>query len=150
MLRKEIVVHPGAAVILPLLDDQTIVMVRNQRPAAGGMLLELPAGTLEPGEPPEGCAARELTEETGYRAKTLRKLVDFYSSPGICTERMFAFVAEGLEPARQDLDEGEELVVERVTWGEALRMVQANEIRDGKSIAALLYYHTFRNQRGRV
>ncbi len=104
---KEIVVHPGAVVILPLLDEKTVVMIRNERVAVGQTLLELPAGTLESGEDPQACAFREVIEETGYRAAKMDRLLDFFTSPGICTERMFGFVARGLEQVGQDLDETE-------------------------------------------
>jgi ADP-ribose pyrophosphatase len=140
---REVIVHPGAVVILPLLDDSTVAMIRNQRVAVGQTLWELPAGTLEAGEPPEVCAPRELIEETGYRAARMRKLLSFFSSPGICTERMHVFVAEGLEHVGQDLDEGERIDVEPVALSEALRMVRDNRIEDAKSVAALLYYQAF-------
>jgi ADP-ribose pyrophosphatase len=144
---RELIVHPGAVVILPLLDSATVAMIRNQRPAVGQTLWELPAGTLEPPETPEACAPRELTEETGYRARSVRKLVEFFSSPGICTERMFAFVAEGLEHVGQDLDEGETIDVEPVPLERALAMIRDNQIQDAKTIATLLYYQAFAKDR---
>jgi ADP-ribose pyrophosphatase len=104
-------VHPGAVVVLPLLDADTIVMIRNFRPSVGATLLELPAGTLEADEPAEACAGRELIEETGYRAGRIEPLVDFYTSPGVLSERMFAFVARELSHVGQQLDEGEEIEV---------------------------------------
>src|SRR5688572_17255715 len=83
---REIVVHPGAVVIIPMVDDKRVCMVKNRRFAVGKTLLELPAGTLDPGEAPKTTAVRELAEETGYRAKRWRKLAEFYTSPGILTE----------------------------------------------------------------
>ena len=141
---REIVIHHGAAVILPLLTKDKIVMIRNHRIAAGGMLWELPCGTLEPPESPLTTAARELKEETAYSARKITKLCQYYSSPGICTEMMHAFLAEDLERGGgQDLDSGEEVKVEIVPFKRAMKMVEDNLIRDGKSIATLLYYQTF-------
>lgn len=143
---KEVIVHPGAVVILPLLDDGSVALIRNDRVAVGDTLWELPAGTLEPPEPPDECAARELTEETGYRvrsAASIVKLTEFYSSPGICTEKMFAYVARDIEHVGQELEATEQITVEPVSLDGAVDMIRRGEIRDGKSIATLLYFHTF-------
>lgn len=142
LVGKQVVVHPGAVVILPLLDEQTAVMIRNKRVAIGETLLELPAGTLEPGEKIETCARREVIEETGYEAGRIEPLLDFYSSPGICTERMYCFVARELQHVGQDLDDTEEITVEAVKIDAAVRMIGEGKIRDGKTIAALLYHVT--------
>lgn len=139
----ESVVHPGAAVVLPLLPNGRIVLIRNRRHAIGRVLLELPAGTLDPPESARRCAARELTEETGYVAGKIRALVSFYSSPGICTERMFAFVATDLRDGRSAPEPGEDIRVETLTWPQALRAIRAGRIVDAKTIAALLYYDRF-------
>ncbi len=140
---RHIVVHPGAAVILPLLDDGRVVLVENQRVSVGRALLELPAGTLEPPEPPIACAARELEEETGYRAARLRPLVEFLASPGICTERMHAFLAEGLAPGPQRLEPGEVCRPVVLEWDDLLGRVRDGAIEDGKTIATVLYYQAF-------
>src|SRR5215211_1225581 len=88
--RREVVVHPGAVVVLPLLDDGRIILIRNRRYAIGGQyLIELPAGTLEKGEDPINCAGRELLEETGYLAGRIQPMGVFYTSPGILSERMY-------------------------------------------------------------
>ena len=137
---KEIVVHPGSVVILPLLDDGRVVLVRNVRHAIGKTLWELPAGTRDPGEAPEVCAARELEEETGYRATRLTPLLEFYPTPGITDEHMVAFVADGLVPSQQKLDDTEQIEVHPLHPDEVLRMLKAQEIEDGKSIATLLYW----------
>lgn len=137
---REVVVHPGAVAILPLLDDGRIVLIRNQRLTIGQELLELPAGTLEPGEPPRGCALRELEEETGYRAATISPLCEFYTTPGICTERMWVFVARDLTHTRQNLQGAEQIRVCLLAADEVRRMLQAGEIEDGKTIAALGTY----------
>lgn len=141
---REVVVHPGAVVVLPLLDDGRIVMIRNYRFAVGETLWELCAGTLEPGEDPARTAARELIEETGYEADRIAPLTTFYTSPGICDERMYAFVARGLSEVGQQLEATEQIDVEVLTHDEVLRLVQAGEVRDGKTLATLLYYEAFR------
>jgi ADP-ribose pyrophosphatase len=136
----EFIVHPGAVVILPILDEETWIMIRNFRPALGRELLELPAGTLEPGEDPAACAARELEEETGYRAAQWEPLGAFYSCPGISNERMYGFVARVLTATRQRLAPGERIRVEPVRPADVLRRVRMGELEDGKSIALLATY----------
>lgn len=142
-VKREAVVHPGAVVILPILEDTTILMIRNQRYAVGERLWELPAGTLEPQEPPLETARRELIEETGYQAEDVAPLLTFYTSPGFCTEKMYAFVARGLQHVGQNLDEAEDIVVEKVSWQNALAMIQDGTIRDAKTLTTLLYYQRF-------
>jgi ADP-ribose pyrophosphatase len=146
IVRREVIVHPGAVVILPLLDERTAVLIRNERFAVGQTLWELPAGTLEKNEEPRACAARELIEETGYEAARLRPLTAFFASPGIITERMHAFVADGLALVGQDLDENERITVHALPLEETMDMVRRGEIVDGKTIATLLFYWTFRGQ----
>jgi ADP-ribose pyrophosphatase len=141
--QREIVVHPGAVVILPLLEDGTVILIRNRRYAVGEILLELPAGTLEKGEDPMNCAGRELLEETGWLAGRLRPLATFYTSPGILSERMFAFVAEELVEKKQALEEGEEIELHPVPYDEAICMIRDGQIVDGKTIAALLMHDRF-------
>lgn len=138
-VRREVVRHPGAVVIVPVLDDN-LVMIRNYRVAVDARLWEFPAGKLESGELPERAAARELEEETGYSAKSLRKLGEFYTSPGFADELMHAFVADGLTPCGQRLEAGEDIAVEIVSRREALQMAHDGRLRDGKSIAALLMW----------
>jgi ADP-ribose pyrophosphatase len=142
-VQRDAVVAADSVVIVPLADRRQIVMIRNERFIAGQSLWELPAGTLEAGEQPAACAARELIEETGYRAGELHALTQFYPSPGLCTEFMHAFVARDLEQVGQNLDENERIEVEIVTWRRALQMMRDGTIRDGKTLAALLFYRTF-------
>jgi len=142
-MAKEIVVHPGAVVILPLMSDGTVVLIRNRRYAVGQVLLELPAGTLEKGEIPINCAGRELIEETGFIAGRLKPLTAFFASPGIISERIYAFAAFNLEPAAVDLDEGEEIEVVPTPFAEAIEMVRDGRIQDAKTIATLLFYDRF-------
>ncbi|NOS99790.1 MAG: NUDIX hydrolase [Phycisphaerales bacterium] len=135
-IQRDVVVHPGAVVIIPVIDDG-IVMVHNFRIAAGGELLELPAGTLAPPEPPIQAAARELEEETGYVAATIEPFIQFYASPGFCTELMHIFVARDMELRRQRLEADEQIRVEILPVERARRAVVDGTIRDAKSIAAL-------------
>jgi len=134
---RDVVVHPGAVVILPLLEDGSVVLIRNYRDCVESWLYELPAGTLEPKETPEECALRELEEETGYRASRLERLCEFYTTPGICTERMRAFVARGLTAGRMRLT-GSELIQVAVTPAdEVRRMLRDGVIEDGKTLVTL-------------
>lgn len=145
LIQREVVIHPGAVVILPLLDADSVVMIRNERFATGEVLWELPAGTIEPHEAPELTAARELIEETGYRAAEILPLTNFYTSPGFCNEAMYAFIARNLDFVGQQLDESEKISSEIVPWSRLLEMIKAGAIRDGKTLASLLFYHSFRN-----
>lgn len=140
---KEVVAHPGAVIVLPVLADGRIVMIRNKRWTVGKMLVELPAGTLEKSEPPINCAGRELLEETGYLAGRMKPLLSFYTSPGILSELMHAFVATELQLKRAHPEEGEEIEVIVVTMEEAMNMIREGEIKDGKTIAVLLTYDKF-------
>src|SRR5438105_3474776 len=119
-VRRDVVLHPGAVVVLPLVDAERVCLLRNLRPAVGEELWEVPAGTLEPGEAPEATAVRELAEETGYRAATWRKLAEFYASPGVLSERMYLFVASDLTPGDMRLEADERLTPHVVAWEQAL------------------------------
>ena len=140
---RQIIRHPGAAVVLPVLDDGRVVLIRNYRIAVEQTLVELPAGTLDPGEEPVETARRELAEETGYRARRMEPLAAFYSSPGILDERMHLFLATGLAPGEPDLQGGEQIEPLVVPWREALEMIQSGAIRDAKTLVGLLYYDAF-------
>src|SRR5262245_12097541 len=95
-VERDIVLHPGAVAILPLVDSKNICLLRNRRPITGETLWEIPAGTLEPGEPPDEAAVRELAEETGYQAGRWRKLTEFFPSPGVLSELTHLFLAQDL------------------------------------------------------
>jgi ADP-ribose pyrophosphatase len=138
--KREAVIHPGAVVILPLLDEKNIVMIRNERFAVGETLWELPAGTLEPKEEPYITAQRELIEETGYKAGQCDLLTTFYTSPGICNERMFAYVAKDLTYVGQKLEETEKITVEIMDWKRIKEMIYSGEIYDGKTLTTLLFW----------
>jgi ADP-ribose pyrophosphatase len=133
----DVVVHPGAVVVLPLLDDRRIVMIRNTRYTVGEELWELPAGTAEPGEPPLQTAQRELGEETGYTTSQLTLLGEFYTSPGFTDELMRAFLATDLRPTSRDLDANEKIEVEIVALDRVRRMLTSGELRDAKTITTL-------------
>lgn len=139
-VRREVVRHPGAVLVVPCLDDGRLVMIRNQRVAVDGRIRELPAGTLKAGEDPTLAARRELEEETGYRAGHLEPLGEFYTSPGFCDELMRVFVAHHLEMVGQHPEPGEDIEVEVVAADDALAMIDDGRIRDGKTIAALLMW----------
>src|SRR3954451_11291390 len=128
--RREVCVHPGAVVVLPLLDDQRILLIRNKRYAVGQILLELPAGTLEKNEDPMNCAGRELLEETGYLAGRLKPLGNFFSSPGILSEKLYAFAAYDLEHKATALEEGEEIEISPVPFDDAVQMIKDGRIHD--------------------
>jgi len=136
--RREVVRHPGAVVILPILDPHRIILIRNHRPSVDKALYELPAGTLEKGEAPEACAGRELIEETGYQAATVKPLGRFYTSPGLSDELMTAFAAAGLTYQGQRLEADERITVEPVPVARALEMIDKGDLVDGKSILTLL------------
>lgn len=141
LMRREYIDHPGAVVILPFLDEEHIVMIRNSRFAVGTTLLELPAGTLEPKEEPIITAGRELIEETGYEAKEIVPMISYFPTPGICNEVMYTYVAKGLTHVGQNLDDSEEISVEIIPFKEALHLIEKGVICDGKSILTLLYYN---------
>ena len=136
----DVVSHPGAVVVLPVSNDGSIVLIHNFRPAVGRTLLELPAGGLEADEEPGACAARELQEETGYRAAAIEPFGEFYSSPGFLNERMHVFVATGLTQVGQNLDEHEEITVEAYPPDKIRQMLIDGLIEDGKTIAVLGTY----------
>lgn len=140
---REVVRHPGAVTILPLLADGRVCLVKNYRAAVDRRLIELPAGTLEPGEDPAQTARRELAEETGYRAGSIRLLATFYMSPGILDENMYLYLATSLEPGPMALDPGEDLQPLVTTWQQSLQMARDGRIQDAKTLAGLLYYGAF-------
>jgi ADP-ribose pyrophosphatase len=141
--KMEVVAHPGAVVVLPMLDEQTVLLIRNRRYAVGQTLLELPAGTLEKGEDPMNCAGRELQEETGFLAGRLQIIANFFSSPGILSERMYAFAAFDLQKTQTALEPGEEIEVQPTPLDDAIEWTRTGQIADAKTIAALLLYDRF-------
>lgn len=134
---REIVEHRGAVAAVPLVDGD-VLLVRQHRPAVGRALLEIPAGTLEPGESPEACLQRELAEEIGMRAGRLQHLVSFFPSPGFLTETVHVYLATDLTPHRLSGEE-EDLEVVRMPLAAAQALVRSGEIVDSKSIIGLLW-----------
>ncbi len=135
---REVVHHPGSAVILPAFDDGTIALVRQYRHPAVKYLLELPAGTLNDQERPEDGAARELEEELGVRAGKLEKLSEFFVSPGFCEEKMWLYLATDLTETEQQLEDDEIIEIVRVPIDRALQMITDGEIEDAKTIIGLM------------
>ena len=140
---REIVEHPGAAVILALTNDKKVVMIRQFRKPAEEVLWELPAGTIEPGEDLENCARRELEEETGYYPRKIKNIITFFSSPGFCNERLTLFLAEDLEKRNKNEDADEFIKVQLITLDKTLDMVRKNIIRDAKTIIGILYFLSY-------
>lgn len=147
IVKKEVVAHPGSAVVLPFLSggqaptrSDSILLIRNLRYSLNKVLVELPAGTFEKGEAPMNCAGRELQEETGYLARKLTPIGSFYPSPGVLTEKMYAFAAYDLVQTVRSPDETEQIELLPTRYIDALEMIKRGEIEDGKTIAALLMY----------
>jgi ADP-ribose diphosphatase len=135
---RDVVHHPGSAVILPVFEDDTIALVKQYRHPAVKYLLELPAGTLNDRERPEIGAARELEEELGLVAGRLEKLSEFFISPGFLSEKMWLYLATDLRETRQRLEEDEAIEIVRLSIESALQMITDNEIEDAKTIIGLL------------
>jgi ADP-ribose pyrophosphatase len=141
----DIVLHPGAVVILPVTADGKLILVRQWRRAVGKILIELPAGTLEKGEAIAVCAQRELQEETGFKSHELIALGGFYSAPGFCSEYLHFFVALQLEHAPLQPDGDEAIDLLSVTLDEAWQMIRSGEICDSKTIAGVARYVQFQS-----
>lgn len=137
IMRVEIIKHPSAVTILPI-ENRKIWFVRQYRHAAGLEILELPAGTLEPGEEPIFCAHREIREEIGMSAKEMKEIGGFYLAPGYSSEYLHAFLATGLEPAPLPGDVDEFIQVETMPVEEVYNMAERGLIFDGKTLATLL------------
>jgi ADP-ribose pyrophosphatase len=135
--KLEIIEHGGSVVIIPVDENGNVLLVRQYRHATGGNLLELPAGTLDEDEDPEVCAAREIREETGMAAASLKKLGEFYLAPGYSDEFMIVYLATELSDSPLDADDDEFLSLEAVPIAEAIRMAESGQIPDAKSLAAL-------------
>ena len=138
MSQREIITHPGAVAIVALDEQKQVLMVRQFRLAANKIMLEIPAGTLEPNEPPMVCAERELQEETGYKPQKLEPLGGIFVAPGYTTEYIHLFIATDLIESRLQMDGDEFIELEKMSLPEALRRIEVGEIDDAKSITALL------------
>ena len=138
VVRLEIIRHRGAAAVVPVDEEGRAVLIRQYRHATAGYLLEVPAGTLDPGEAPEACALREVEEETGLRAARLTPLGWIWTTPGFTDERIWLYLATGLTPTRSAHESDEVITVERLPFAEAVRMATSGEITDAKSVCTLL------------
>ncbi|HXN53647.1 MAG TPA: NUDIX hydrolase [Candidatus Acidoferrum sp.] len=140
---REVITHPGSVVVLPVLPDGRILLIRQYRHAARQYLWELVAGRIDSGEDVRQAAARELIEETGYRAQRFRVFLDVFPSPGFLEERMYILLAEKLTPGEAQPEEDEKITAKAFQPAVLERMVRQNVLRDAKSIAGLLYYFRF-------
>lgn len=144
----EMIRHPGAAAVVPFLDDPEendprVLLIHQFRHAADGVLWEIPAGTLETGEPPEECARRELVEEAGMEAAKLTRLTTIFTTPGFTDERIHLYIASGLSPVALAREADEFITVHEKRWSVVGKMIRTGKIRDGKSLCALMYVHCF-------
>ena len=137
-VQLEILRHPGASAVVPLLEDGRVVLIRQYRHAAGGMIYEIPAGRLDPGEAPLDCARRELAEEVGQAASQWEWLGAIWTTPGFTDEKIHFFLARHLTPVSQALEHDEVIEVVERPLEEAIAMIRRGEIEDGKTICALM------------
>lgn len=147
--RLEMIRHPGASAVVPLLDplddpDPRVVLIRQFRHAAEAFIWEIPAGRLDPGESPEACAARELEEETGMRAGRLDRLTTIYTTPGFTDERIHLFLATGLGEGAQAREADEFMEVETRRWSEVMALIERGDVVDGKTLVSLMFVQCYR------
>ncbi len=135
---REYISHPGAVGVVPFLDRDTIIMVRQYRHPVGEVTLELPAGKIDPKESILSCIKRELAEETGYTAAKFKPLIEYWPTPAFANEVLHLFVATGLRPGKMNADEDEFIEAVKIPFTKALKMVQNGEIRDSKTVVGLL------------
>ena len=140
VVTREVVHHGGAVCVIPVTDDGKVVIEHQYRYAVEKVMLEIPAGKLEPGEDPAVCALRELEEETGYKAERLIYMGDFYASPAILNEKVTMYLALGLTKGIDHLDEDEFLEVSEMPLDELTKMCVSGEISDSKTQLALFKY----------
>jgi ADP-ribose pyrophosphatase len=140
---REVITHPGSVVVLPVLPDGRILLIRQYRYATRQYLWELVAGRIDSGESVRQAAARELIEETGYRAQRFRVFLDVFPTPGFLEERMYILLAEKLTAGEAQPEEDERITAKAFKQGDLERMIEKNSLRDAKTIAGLLYYFRF-------
>jgi len=140
---REVITHPGSVVVLPVLADGRILLIQQYRHATRQYLWELVAGRMDPGETPKAAAARELIEETGYRAKRFRIFLDIFPTPGFLVERMFILLAEGLTAGEAEPEEDEKIISRSHDRKQLEEMIRGGKLRDAKSIAGILFYFRF-------
>lgn len=147
-VRREVVEHAGSVTVIAFDEQGRLLLVRQYRHPVGKELLELPAGTFDPGDDGESCAYRELQEETGYRPGRLERLGGFFLAPGYCTEYQDVFLASDLRESRLASDEDEQIELVRLPLEEALRLLDSGGIEDAKTAGALLLYLRWRDAGG--
>jgi ADP-ribose pyrophosphatase len=135
---REVVIHRGAVALVPMVDRDHVCLLKNYRYSVNETLIEVPAGTIDPGEAPDSTAPRELGEETGYRAGKLTRVAEWWVSPGVFTERMYLYLCEDLTPGPTEHQPDEQLEPWVVPWDDAIAMVYDGRIVDAKTIVALL------------
>jgi ADP-ribose pyrophosphatase len=140
---REVIAHPGSVVVLPVFKDRRILMIQQYRYATRQYLWELVAGRIDEGESVKKAAARELKEETGYTAKRLTEFLDIFPTPGFLEERMHILLAEGLTAGEAEPEADEKIISRAYSANELKHMMKQGKLRDGKSIAGILYYLTF-------
>jgi ADP-ribose pyrophosphatase len=138
MASREYIDHPGAVGIVPFLDKDTVVMVRQYRHPVREITLELPAGKLDPGESALVCVKRELKEETGYAARNIKPLIEFWPTPALANEVLYLYTAEGLTPGRESPDADEFIEAVAIPFKKALEQVRSGKIKDSKTVIGLL------------
>jgi ADP-ribose pyrophosphatase len=140
---REVITHPGSVVVLPVFPDGRILLIQQYRHATRQYMWELVAGRMDPGETPKVAAARELIEETGFRAKRMRVFLDIFPTPGFLEERMFILLAEGLTAGEAEPEEDEKIISRAYSRQQLEGMIHGGKLRDAKSIAGILYYFRF-------
>lgn len=146
--KREIIEHPGSVGIVALTDDNKLVLVKQYRKAAEDFIIEIPAGQIEINEEPKEAAIRELKEETGYIASSMEYMLEFFVSPGYCTEVICLFIADDITPGEQDLDENENIEILEVSIDEITKMIRLGKIIDAKTIIAANIAREYINKKG--
>jgi ADP-ribose pyrophosphatase len=134
----EIIRHPGGACALPIHEDGSVTLIHQYRHATNGIIWEIPAGRINDGEGPESCARRELIEEAGLEAGKIEKIAEFFTTPGFCTELLHIYLATQLTPCDKNPEDDEYIEIVRIPFAKALEMVYNGEIKDGKTMIAIL------------
>jgi ADP-ribose pyrophosphatase len=134
---REIINHPGSVAIIPFIDKETVILIEQYRSTIEKVILEIPAGTIEPKETPKNCARRELLEETGYQARNLRKLLTSYTTPGYSNEQMHFYLATDLTFKGERPEEDEKIRIRKIKVDRVIRMISNGEIKDMKTICSI-------------
>ena len=144
-VKRSLIIHPGISVMVPVLDTNQLILIKQYRYGSKNLLWELPAGTINPGETPLQCAKREIEEEIGYKAKRLEKMISCYSSPHFSTEIVHCFVATDLIKTKINLDDDEIIEAKVFPVKKVKDMINGGKIQDAKTLVALFYYLYYKN-----